>query len=161
MTPDSRNVLWKRSWDDEHLQRICGFANAQGGVLEIGKDDVASPGVGLNDLDGRAVDRFRRRAVECERAPPEVLDESVEGIVENLHLRRGAHLKRTAALLFHPSPHRLVPGAYVKIGCFRGPDLLFGDVVRGDLFTQADVTMDLLYTKYTRGLRCMKYDDGG
>jgi len=245
MTPDSRNVLWKRSWDDEHLQRICGFANAQGGVLEIGKDDagevvgvrgvlglleeipnkaesllgiavdvnlksdsgreyievvvaphrnpvsyrgefhyrtgstkrvldgadlrrllrarfgrrwdgVASPGVGLNDLDGRAVDRFRRRAVECERLPPEVLDESLEEIVENLDLRQGAHLKRTAALLFHPSPHRLVPGAYVKLGCFRGPELLFEDVVRGDLFTQVDVTMDLLYTKYTRGL--ISYD---
>jgi len=117
---------------------------------------VASPGVGLSDLDGRAVDRFRRRAVECERLPPEVLDESVEGVVENLDLRQGAHLKRTAALLFHPSPHRLVPGAYMKLGCFRGPDLLFQDVVRGDLFTQVDVTMDLLYTKYTRGL--ISYD---
>jgi len=80
----------------------------------------------------------------------------VEGVVENLDLRQGAHLKRTAALLFHPSPHRLVPGAYMKLGCFRGPDLLFQDVVRGDLFTQVDVTMDLLYTKYTRGL--ISYD---
>ena len=49
-----------------------------------------------------------------------------------------------------------MPGAYVKIGCFRGPDLLFDDAVRGDLFTQVDVTMDLLYTKYTRGL--ISYD---
>ena len=119
-------------------------------------DDVAWPGVGLNDLDGRAVDRFCQRAVKCERLSPEVLDESVEGVVENLDLREGAHLKRTAALLFHPSPHRLVPGAYVKIGCFRGPDLLFDDTVRGDLFTQVDVTIDLLYTKYTRGL--ISYD---
>ena len=49
-----------------------------------------------------------------------------------------------------------MPGAYVKIGCFHGPDLLFQDVVRGDVFTQVDRTMDLLYTKYTRGL--ISYD---
>ncbi|MDE0102654.1 MAG: ATP-binding protein [Gemmatimonadota bacterium] len=39
MTPESQNIEWKRSWRDEHLKWICGFANAQGGVLEIGKDD--------------------------------------------------------------------------------------------------------------------------
>lgn len=245
MTPESRNVLWKRSWHDEHLERVCGFANAQGGVLEIGKDaagevvgvegvlglleeipnkaqsllgivvdvtlksesgreyievavephrnpisyrgrfhyrsgstkrvldaaalrrllierfgrqwdDVPRPGVGLKDLDGQAVDRFRRRAVKCERLPAEVLDESVEGLVENLDLREGPHLKWAAALLFHPSPDRLVHGACVKIGCFHGPELLFQDVVRGNLFTQVDRTMDLLYTKYSRGL--ISYD---
>lgn len=37
MTPETQNVEWKRSWRDEHLKWICGFANAQGGVLEIGK----------------------------------------------------------------------------------------------------------------------------
>lgn len=245
MTPESRTVLRKRSWRDEHLERVCGFANARGGVLEIGKDaagevvgvegvlglleeipnkaqsllgivvdvtlksesgreyievavephcnpisyrgrfhyrsestkrvldaaalrrllierfgrqwdDVPRPGVGLKDLDGRAVDRFCQRAVKCERLPNEVLDESVEGLVESLDLREGPHLKRAAALLFHPSPDRLVHGACVKIGCFRGPEPLFQDVVRGDLFTQVDRTMDLLYTKYSRGL--ISYD---
>lgn len=39
MTPETQNVEWKRSWRDEHLAWICGFANAQGGVLEIGKND--------------------------------------------------------------------------------------------------------------------------
>ena len=32
-------VDWKSKWDDEFLKWICGFANAQGGRLEIGKDD--------------------------------------------------------------------------------------------------------------------------
>jgi ATP-dependent DNA helicase RecG len=35
---------WKRLWKDDYLKWICGFANAAGGVLEIGRDD-----------DGRAV----------------------------------------------------------------------------------------------------------
>ena len=39
MTPETQNVEWKRSWRDDYLAWICGFANAQGGILEIGKDD--------------------------------------------------------------------------------------------------------------------------
>ena len=245
VTPETQAVEWKRSWRDEHLKWICGFANAQGGVLEIGRDDrgkvvgvegvlrlleeipgkvqsllgivvdvnlrsesgreyieiavkphpnpisyngefhyrsgstkqvlrgaalsrfllarygrtwddMPLPSVGLKDLDGRVVDAFRRRAAGGGRLPEEVLSEPIESLVENLNLRDGEHLKRAAVLLFHPSPGQFVPDAYVKIGCFRGSELLFQDVVEGELFTQVDRTMDLLYTKYTRGL--VSYD---
>ena len=30
---------WKESWRDEYIKWICGFANAQGGILIIGKND--------------------------------------------------------------------------------------------------------------------------
>ena len=36
---EDKLIEWKASWRDEHLKWICGFANAQGGVLEIGRDD--------------------------------------------------------------------------------------------------------------------------
>ena len=36
MTPETRNVEWRRSWREDCLAGICGFANARGGVLEIG-----------------------------------------------------------------------------------------------------------------------------
>ena len=36
---ESQNIEWKESWRDEYLQWICGFANAQGGRLEIGRND--------------------------------------------------------------------------------------------------------------------------
>jgi len=36
---ESQNVEYKSSWRDEFLRWICGFANAQGGTLFIGKDD--------------------------------------------------------------------------------------------------------------------------
>ena len=246
MMPETQNIEWKRSWRDEHLKWICGFANAQGGILQIGRndrgevvgvegvlrlleeipgkvrsllgivvdvnlqsesgreyleiavephpnpisyrgefhyrsgstkqvlggaalsrfllakygrtwDDMPLPGVGLKDLDDRMVDTFRHRAARSGRLPVEVLDEPVESLVENLNLRDGEYLKRATALLFHPSPGRLVPDAYVKIGYFRGSELLFQDEIEGDLFTQVDRTMDLLYTKYTRGL--VSYDD--
>ena len=239
MTPETQNVEWKRSWRDEYLAWICGFANAQGGILEIGRndrgevvglrrvlalledipskvqsllgivvevnlksesgldyieivvephpnpisyrgkfhyrsgstkqvlegaaltrfllekhgrtwDDVALPGVRLGDLDGRTLDTFRRLGAESKRLPPEVLDDSDEDVIERLQLREGALLKRAAALLFHPAPHRVCIGAHVKIGDFQGGDLRFQDVVEGDLFTQVDRTLDLLYTKYAR-----------
>ena len=36
---ENQNVEWKQSWRDEHLKWICGFANAEGGTLMIGKND--------------------------------------------------------------------------------------------------------------------------
>ncbi len=36
---ESQNIEWKESWRDEYLKWICGFANAQGGRLYIGKND--------------------------------------------------------------------------------------------------------------------------
>jgi len=36
---ERQNLEWKISWRDEYLKWICGFANAQGGVLEIGRND--------------------------------------------------------------------------------------------------------------------------
>ncbi len=36
---ESQNIEWKESWHDEYLKWICGFANAQGGKIYIGKRD--------------------------------------------------------------------------------------------------------------------------
>lgn len=36
---ETQNIEYKSIWKDEYLRWICGFANAQGGALIIGKDD--------------------------------------------------------------------------------------------------------------------------
>ncbi len=36
---ESQDVEFKKTWRDEYLQWVCGFANAQGGTLYIGIDD--------------------------------------------------------------------------------------------------------------------------
>jgi len=36
---ETQNIEYKSTWRDEFLREICGFANAQGGTLFIGKDD--------------------------------------------------------------------------------------------------------------------------
>jgi ATP-dependent DNA helicase RecG len=37
--PENQNIEWKESWRDEFLKWICGFANAKGGKIFIGKND--------------------------------------------------------------------------------------------------------------------------
>ena len=37
--PEQQNTEWKQSWHDDYLKWVCGFANAVGGVIFIGKDD--------------------------------------------------------------------------------------------------------------------------
>ena len=46
--PESQNIEYKSSWRDEYLKWICGFANASGGTIFIGKDDEGEI-VGLSD----------------------------------------------------------------------------------------------------------------
>ena len=45
---ESQIIEWKTSWQDKYLKWICGFANAQGGELVIGKDDSGNV-VGINN----------------------------------------------------------------------------------------------------------------
>lgn len=45
---ESQNTEWKSTWRDEYIKWICGFANANGGRLEIGRDDYGNV-IGLDD----------------------------------------------------------------------------------------------------------------
>ncbi|MCY4153791.1 MAG: putative DNA binding domain-containing protein, partial [Gammaproteobacteria bacterium] len=237
---EGQHIEWKPSWRDEYLKWICGFANAQGGVLEIGKDDngkvlglksierlleeipnkVVStlgivvdvnlevsntvpflsitvkpyprpisykgqyhyrsgstkqvlkgaalerfllekvgrtwdgspiPGPGVEDLDERALATFRRAGVESQRLPPETLNVSDKFMLDKLNLIDGGYLKRAGVLLFHPEPHRLISGAYVKIGYFRDDATLsYQDEVRGPILAQVELIVDILLTKYLK-----------
>jgi ATP-dependent DNA helicase RecG len=46
--PEKQDIEWKTSWRDEYLKWICGFANAKGGIIYLGKDDNGNI-VGLDD----------------------------------------------------------------------------------------------------------------
>jgi ATP-dependent DNA helicase RecG len=46
--PEKQNIEYKQSWHDDYLKWVCGFANAIGGVIYIGKDDDGKL-VHLND----------------------------------------------------------------------------------------------------------------
>ena len=36
---ENQHVEWKETWRDQFLKWICGFANAKGGALHIGRND--------------------------------------------------------------------------------------------------------------------------
>ena len=239
---ENQNIEWKEGWRDEYLKWICGFANAQGGLLQIGKDDhgvvtglhnasvlldtlpnkvrdllgimvdvnlhaeqdkewleivvepypypisykgeyhyrcgstkqelrgaaldkfllqkqgkhwdgVPVPHVDVDDLHHKAFDEFRTKANRTRRINTHTLEESDSMLIEKLHLKEGAFLKRAAVLLFHPEPEQYVTGAYVKIGYFEtDSELLFQDEIHGNLFQQVDQTLDLLLTKYLKAM---------
>ena len=46
--PEMQIIEWKEIWKDDYLAWICGFANAQGGTLYIGKNDNGET-VGLSN----------------------------------------------------------------------------------------------------------------
>ncbi|WP_210521683.1 ATP-binding protein [Hymenobacter terricola] len=235
---ESQHVEWKESWRDEYLKWLCGFANAHGGTLTIGKNDrgevvgidnrrqlleeipnkvrdllgilvdvhsrsegareyldivvdaypypisykgqyhyrsgstkqelkgatldqfllrkqgkhwdgVPVPGVAAAALESAAFALFRQRAARSGRVDADVLHDSNEALLDNLHLTDGEYLKRAAVLLFHPTPEKFVTGAYVKIGYFASDeDLRYQDEVHGPLMLQVDRTLELLQTKY-------------
>lgn len=46
--PEQQNIEYKSAWHDDYLKWVCGFANAQGGVIFIGKDNNGNV-VGIDD----------------------------------------------------------------------------------------------------------------
>lgn len=71
---EHQHIEWKSSWRDEDLKWICGFANAEGGVLVIGRDD-AGQAIGVKDA-----------ARLLEDIPNKVRD--ILGIMVDVNLRR-------------------------------------------------------------------------
>lgn len=62
MTSESQNIEFKVTWRDDYLKWICGFANAFGGIIFIGKDD-----------DGNVVDLIDAKKL-LEEIPNKVRD---------------------------------------------------------------------------------------
>ena len=47
---ECQNIEYKSNWHDDYLKWICGYANAQGGVIYFGMDDDHKV-VGLEDVE--------------------------------------------------------------------------------------------------------------
>ncbi len=43
MKKETQTIEFKQSWHDEYLEWICGYANAYGGALYIGRADNGTP----------------------------------------------------------------------------------------------------------------------
>ena len=43
MKKETQAIEFKQSWHDEYLELICGYTNAYGGTLYIGRADDGAP----------------------------------------------------------------------------------------------------------------------
>jgi len=59
--PEQQNIEFKASWHDDYLKWVCGFANAQGGRIYIGKS------VTINELHNLVEMRVLSRIGETGR----------------------------------------------------------------------------------------------
>lgn len=71
--PEHQTIERKESWQDEYLKWICGYANAYGGILYIGKDD-----------DGNIVGIKNSRQL-LEKLPNKITD--MMGIIVDVNLK--------------------------------------------------------------------------
>jgi len=152
---ENQNIEWKEAWRDEYLKEICGFANAQGGVLKYGKawDSVPVPYIKAEDFYRDAFDVFRKKAVSSGRLTEDDVKGSDAELLHSLKLTEGEYILRAASLLFYQEPEKWHLGSYVKIGYFENAaDLVYQDEIRGPIITIPDRVMDTIYTKYFKGL---------
>jgi ATP-dependent DNA helicase RecG len=71
---ENQCVEWKESWRDEYIKWVCGFANARGGKLVVGKDDRGKV-VGISGAKKLLVD-----------IPNKIRD--ILGIIADVNLKR-------------------------------------------------------------------------
>ncbi|MGC4128672.1 MAG: ATP-binding protein [Bergeyella sp.] len=234
--PENQNIEYKRLWKDEYIQWICGFANANGGTIFIGKDDdgsvvglanakklledipnkvrdvlgimvdvnlhttkqgdyleivvepypnaisykgqyhyrsgstkqelkgnslnefllkksgktwddVIEPRASFDDIDENTFNGFLRMSNEKGRMP-ETDGLTIEQAFDKLLLTENGQLKRASIILFGKNPARFYPNTFVKVGYFKGNDILFHDVVEGNLITLLREVSNLLNFKY-------------
>jgi ATP-dependent DNA helicase RecG len=137
------------------MQELTGRALDELVLGKMGKtwDNTPIPGVKFEDLDFESFRIFRQKAISSGRLTESDLAMSDFELLENLRLVEGDRLKSGAVLLFHKDPDHHIPGAYVKIGYFEnGADLIYQDEIHGSLVTITDKVMDVLYTKYFKGI---------
>ncbi len=87
---EHQHIEWKRLWRDEYLKWVCGFANAEGGILVIGRDDQGQ------------VTGLKRAGKLLEDIPNKVRD--ILGIMVDVNLRR-EHGREYIEIVVDPYPY--------------------------------------------------------
>ena len=134
-------------------QELKGAALQQFILKKMGRswDDIPNDRATLDDIDRKAIDYFLKKGIESQRIPEGEKYSSTLNVLSNLGLvdEEGV-LNNAAILLFGKNPQRFFPSAFVKIGRFGkdDADLMFQDVIEGNLIQMADRIMELLQAKY-------------
>ncbi|GHV65982.1 hypothetical protein FACS1894199_08260 [Bacteroidia bacterium] len=151
---ESQNIEYKSSWHEEYLDWICGFANAQGGKIYIGKDDngIVIGVADYKDLMEKIPNKIKNQLGIS--AEVNLLQEAGKHYIEIVVTPYSVPISLRGRYFYRSgSVKQELTGAYIKIGFFRtDSDLLFQDEIHGNLFEQVEKTVDFLLTKYTKAL---------
>ena len=115
-------------------------------------DEMEVPNASIEkDIDREAIDYFLKKAVEEERLPADSLKNDTCTVLKNLHLvSESGNLRIAAIILFGSHPKDFVRSIDFRIGRFISDesDLLFQDIIQGDIIRMADRIMKVLRSKY-------------
>ena len=67
---ENQTIEYKASWHEKYLEWICGYANAKGGTLYIGVEDVTKKPVGVKNVN-KLREAKKAKEPEVEEAPTE------------------------------------------------------------------------------------------
>ena len=135
------------------MQELRGPALQQFVLKKMGRswDDITNDHVTLDELDQAAIDYFLRKGYENGRITNEERNLPVEVLLQNLDLiNEDGKLKNAALLLFAKRPQRYFTSVRFHIGRFGvdEADLMFQDVIEGNIIQMADRVVDMLKAKY-------------
>ena len=135
------------------MQELNGVALQQFLLKKMGRswDDITNDRATLDDIDRKAIDYFLKKGIEAQRIPESERDASTKDVLESLGLLdENGNLKNASVLLFGKNPQKFFPSAVFKIGRFGKDeaDLMFQDVIEGNIIQMADRVMEALQAKY-------------
>ena len=133
-------------------QELKGAALQQFLLRKMGHswDDIENERATLDDIDRQAIDFFLRKAVDAGRMPVDSLNETTEKVLSNLNLIGGeGKLRNAALLLFGKNPAKFFTRVQFRIGRFGRDeaDLMFQDVVDGNIIQMTDRVIEVLKSK--------------
>ena len=133
-------------------QELKGAALQQFLLRKMGHswDYIENERATLDDIDRQAIDFFLRKAVDAGRMPVDSLNETTEKVLSNLNLIGGeGKLRNAALLLFGKNPAKFFTSVQFRIGRFGRDeaDLMFQDVVDGNIIQMTDRVIEVLKSK--------------
>lgn len=135
------------------MQELNGVSLQQFLLKKMGRswDDITNERATLGDIDRKAIDYFLKKGIEAQRIPESECEISTKDVLDSLGLLDdNGYLKNAAILLFGKNPQKYFPSVVFKIGRFGKDeaDLMFQDVIEGNIIQMADRVMEALQAKY-------------
>jgi len=134
---------------------LVEFLFAKGLVQDRPFEEQPCPDATLDDLDGKAVAAFTRRARE-ERQFPLTEGAALADVLTHLNLLLNGQPTKAAVLLFGRNPQKFLPSAEVRCMHFHGTEIArpvpFYRIFKGNLFDQVDMAHDFVMSKLNRSV---------